>query len=77
MSYKNYSRTSSGWFISTDPEAPADKRWRAWHPDHGERFFRQHDEILPFTCKHMVDQILTGPFGPTLRAMVKDPKKPK
>jgi len=56
MSYKYYSQTSSGWEITTDPDAPPDKRWRAVHPEYGERFFPTHDEILPFTCEHMVRQ---------------------
>ena len=56
MSYKYFSNTTSGWTISTDKDAPPDKRWRAVHPMWGERFFAEHDEILPFTCEHMVEQ---------------------
>jgi hypothetical protein len=54
--YTYYSNTSSGWTISTDPEAAQGKRWRAVHPDYGERFFATHDEILPFTCQHLVER---------------------
>lgn len=57
MSYKNYSRTSSGWVISTDPKAPSKQRWRAIHPHFGERFFERHDEILEYTVKHMMEQV--------------------
>jgi hypothetical protein len=53
--YKYYSNTSSGWTISTNPKAALHKRWRAVHPDHGERFFKEHDEILPFTVGLMRD----------------------
>lgn len=67
MSYKKYSQTSSGWTLETDPEAPADKRWRITHPMWGERFFENHDDILPWTCKHMVDRLMDGPWGRRLR----------
>ena len=53
--YKHFSHTSSGWEISNDPNAQRDLRWRAVHPEYGERFFAEHDEILPFTCRHMVE----------------------
>ena len=56
MPYKSFSHTSSGWAISTDPEAEPSKRWRAVHPKYGERFFEKHDEILPYTCQHMFEQ---------------------
>ena len=56
MSYKPFSHTSSGWAISTDPDAAPDKRWRAVHPQFGERFFAEHDEILEFTVKHMLER---------------------
>ena len=63
MTYKYYSQTSSGWRIETDPDAPADKRWRITHPEHGERFFPKKEEedhsrhyILEFTTQHMLEQ---------------------
>src|SRR4029077_5156079 len=55
--YQYYSHTSSGWTISTDPDAAPDKRWRAVHPVYGERFFAEHDDILCFTARHMLEQI--------------------
>lgn len=54
--YKYYSNTTSGWTISTNSKAEPAKRWRAVHPEHGTRFFPTHDEILPFTCQHMIEQ---------------------
>ena len=56
MSYKYYSQTTSGWKISTDPKADPDKRWRAVHPMHGERFFDAHHKILEYTVKRMVKE---------------------
>jgi len=54
--YKYYSQTTSGWTISTDPKAAPERRWRAVHPVFGTRFFVEHDEILEFTVRHMLEQ---------------------
>ena len=54
--YKYYSQTSSGWEITTDPEAPPDKRWRIVHERWGTRYFDEHDKVLEFTLDHMVKQ---------------------
>ena len=56
--YKAYSQTGSGWFISTNPDAEPAKRWRAVHPQYGERFFAKHDDILPFTAEHMLGRVV-------------------
>ena len=63
MTYKYYSQTSSGWTISTDPKAPKNKRWRAKHPRWGEKFFAEHDQVLDFTLRHLVEQFkkMMGP----------------
>jgi len=57
-SYREYSRTSSGWIISTNKQAMSDKRWRAVHPVYGEKFFAQHDDILKFTVENMRQEFL-------------------
>jgi len=68
MSYKYYSQTTSGWEISTDPKADPNKRWRAVHPLHGERFFDAHHKILEYTVKRMFKEakalIKKGDFTP-------------
>lgn len=69
--YKLFSHTSSGWSISENRRAPRDRRWRAQHPVYGEKFFAEHDDILPFTCQHMAEQFAermkhhTGPLDVT------------
>jgi hypothetical protein len=55
--YKYYSQTMSGWVISTDPKAAPEKRWRAVHPEMGERFFAEHDQILDMTVQIMAEQL--------------------
>lgn len=57
-SYHEFSRTASGWVISTNKQAMSDKRWRAVHPIFGEKFFPTHDEILPWCVEHMREQFL-------------------
>jgi len=44
MAYKKVSQTSSGWDISNDPDAPAEKQWRIVHPEWGTRFYPTHKE---------------------------------
>jgi len=53
--YKYYSNTTSGWTVSTNPNAAPEKRWRIVHPQFGERFFKEHDDIMRFTVEHMRD----------------------
>lgn len=52
MAYKHFSNTTSGWEISEDPVAPADKRWRATHEQFGVKYFANHDDILPFALEN-------------------------
>jgi hypothetical protein len=49
--YRYYSSTSSGWTNSVNIDAPKNKRWRARHPDFGDKFFSHPDDILAFTSK--------------------------
>lgn len=44
MAYKEFSRTTSGWVISEDVDAPPEKRWRIKHPAWGTRYYPTHDE---------------------------------
>lgn len=55
--YKRTGFTSSGWVISTDNDAPPEKRWRIEHPGFGTRYFAKREDILPFTAEHMAKQI--------------------
>jgi len=57
MTYKPYSQTTSGWSISTDPKAEKARRWRAVHPEFGERFYATHDEVLPDVAKHYFERV--------------------
>jgi hypothetical protein len=54
--YEHFSNTTSGWSISTDPDAAPEKRWRAVHDQFGEKFFAEHEDILKFTVSHMRDR---------------------
>jgi hypothetical protein len=54
--YKAYSLTTSGWSISVNDDAPADKRWRIVHELYGTRYFDNHDEIMEFTVKNMLER---------------------
>jgi hypothetical protein len=53
--YTYYSQMGSGWVISTNPKAEPERRWRAVHPQFGERFFKTHDEIPTFAVEFMRD----------------------
>lgn len=68
MAYKYYSQTSSGWLIETDPNADPDRRWRATHQQFGERFFDEHDKILEYTVRRMVEQLKQLMSDPVMRA---------
>jgi hypothetical protein len=54
--YTPYSQTSSGWKISYGPNKLPSQRWKIVHPEYGTRYFEHHDDILPWTCEHMVKQ---------------------
>lgn len=55
--YAYFSNTSSGWTISTNPNASKEKRWRAIHPQFGTKYFAEHDDILKFTLENMREHL--------------------
>jgi hypothetical protein len=64
--YKQYSRTSSGGVIYTNPAAPPDKRWLIEHKDFGNKYFADHDDILKWTVEETVKHFerLNQPSAP-------------
>ena len=49
MTYTPVSQTMSGWKISTNPDADADRRWRAEHPVFGTRYFDKREKVLEYS----------------------------
>ena len=60
--YEEYSRTSSGGIIYTNPDAPPEKRWKIEHPHYGDKFFADHDDILKWCVEQLRDRFfkMTG-----------------
>ena len=54
--YEQYSYTSSGGTIYTNPKAPPEERWLIEHPHFGNKFFADHDDILKWTVEQMREQ---------------------
>ena len=51
--YREYSRTSSGGIIYTNPHAEPDRRWLIVHASFGAKYFADHDEILKWTVEQI------------------------
>lgn len=56
--YKRVSQTTSGWIISTNPDAPLEKRWCATHCVHKEtKFFDAREKVLDFTINDLAERM--------------------